>query len=260
MLSFGADSVWLSLGYIGIALAVLAVIVGLVVWHRRRRGSKTIALDAALTICAWWLIFAAIGAASIIVKVFAVDWAELSGRTLVWFDWPSTVPCVDPGSMTPTTATALSCGGSELTDFTVANASLGLRALAGAAQLSAQALSAIPAVILAVICFNTLRGRAFSRTITRALVGGAIAVLVFGVAADLLGTIAATAGLREALPADSEWYPGHFQLTVTPLPFVGALMLAALATVFRQGMRVQQQRDELERKNAELENDTRGLV
>ncbi|MCS3444197.1 hypothetical protein [Microbacterium phyllosphaerae] len=260
MFSFSADSVWLSLGYIGIALAVLAVIVALVASRGRRNGSRSIALDAALTICAWWLIFAALGAVSIIVKVFAVDWAELSGRTLVRLDWPSSIPCIDAGSMTETTATALTCGGAELTDFTVANASFGLRALAGAAQLSAQALPAIPVVILAVICFNTLRGRAFSRTITRALVGGAIAVLVFGVAADLLGTIAATAGLREALPADNDWYPGQFQLTVTPLPFVGALMLAALAAVFREGLKLQSERDDLQRANEALEDETRGLV
>ncbi|NKF32100.1 hypothetical protein HER21_37360, partial [Pseudomonas sp. BGM005] len=116
------------------------------------------------------------------------------------------------------TGAMLRCGGSELTNFTVANASLGLRTLAGAAQLSTAVLTTMPAVILAVICFNTLRGRAFSRTVTRALIGGAIAVLVFGVASELLGSIAATSGLREVFTPDSEWYPSQFLLTVTPLP------------------------------------------
>lgn len=257
MITFGSDSVWDSLRFIGISLAVIAVVIGLFVWIGRRRGSRTIALDAALTISGMWIILSTIGAVSIVAKIFQVDWAELSGRTLVWTDWPASLPCNEWGS---TSETILTCGGTELTDFTVANASLGLRALAGAAQLSTGVLTTLPAVILAVICFNTLRGRAFSRTITRALIGGAIAVLVFGVASDLLGSIAATVGLREVFSPDSEWYPPRFQLTVTPLPLVGALMLAALAAVFRQGLKLQNERDALQRENEALEDETRGLV
>lgn len=258
MISFGSDSVWDSLRFIGIALVAIAVVVGLFVWIGRRRGSKTVALDAALTISGMWIILNVLGGVVIVVKVFQVGWAELSGRTLVWMDWPASLPCLDPTLSTPPGA-VLHCGGTELTDFTVENASLGLRSLAGAAQFSTLALTTLPAVILAVICFNTLRGRAFSRTITRALVGGAIAVLVFGVASDLLSSIAATAGLR-VFPSDSAWYPSQFQLTVTALPFIGALMLAALAAVFRQGLRLQQERDDLQRTNEALENETRGLV
>lgn len=257
MISFSSDSVWDSLRFIGIALAAVAIVIALVAWIGRRRGSKTIVLDAALTISGMWIALSTLGAIVIVVKIFQVDWAELSGHTPVRMDWPASIPCNEPGS---TSETILNCGGTELTDFTVANASFGLRALAGAAQLSTAVLTTMPAVILAVICFNTLRGRAFSRTITRALVGGAIAVLVFGVASDLLGSIAATAGLREVFPRDSEWYPANFQLTVTPLPFVGALMLGALAAVFRQGLRMQQERDTLRRVNEALEDETRGLV
>ncbi len=259
MISFGSDSIWDSLRFMGIALAAVALVIGLFVWLGRRRGSTTVALDAALTISGMWIALNALGAVILVVKVFQVGWAELSGRTLVWVDWPASLPCLDP-TMSTTTGAILECRGTELTDFTVANASLGLRALAGAAQLSGLILATLPAVILAVICFNTLRGRAFSRTITRALIGGAVAVLVFGVASDLLGSIAATAGLREVFASDSEWYPSQFQLTVTPLPFVGALMLAALAAVFRQGLKLQQERDDLQRTNAALEDETRGLV
>lgn len=259
MISFGGESVWDSLRSIAIALAAVAIVIVLVAWVGRRRGSKTIVLDAALTISGMWIILSGLGGVIIVAKIFQADWAELSGRTMVWMDWPTSLPCLDPTLSTPPGA-VLNCGGTELTDFTIANASLGLRALAGGAQLSAGILATIPAVILAVICFNTLRGRAFSRTITRALVGGAVAVLCFGVASDLLSSIAATAGLREAFPSDSAWYPSQFLLTVTPLPFVGALMLAALAAVFRQGLRLQQERDDLQRSNAALEDDTRGLV
>ena len=250
MITFGSPSVWPSLANVAITLAVIAVVVSLVVWRGRRRGSRTIALDAALAISGWWILLAAAGAIITIVKVFAVDWAELSGRTLVWLDWPSAIPCSESGEPS---STMLNCGSSELTVFTVSNASLGLRALAAAANLSTHALVVMPAVVLAVICFSTLRGRTFSRTVTKALSFGAIAVLVLGLSSDLLGSVAATAGLREAVAPDSEWYPTIVQLTVTPIPFIGALALAALAAVFHQGMRMQREKEQLQRE-------TEGLV
>ncbi|OSP07191.1 hypothetical protein [Microbacterium sp. LEMMJ01] len=250
MISFGSEAVWPSLLNIGIALAVCAAVVALVVWNSRRRGSRTVALDAALTLSGWWITLSALGAVVILVKAFTVDWAELHGATTVLLDWPPSLPCSEYGD---STTTMLTCSGTELSDFTVGHASLGLRLLAAAAQLSTLALTTIPAVVLALICFHTLRGRAFSRTVTRALVGGAIAFGVLGVLSDLLSGIAATTGLREALPADSTWYPQTYWLTVTPLPFAAALGLLALAAVFRQGMRVEQER-------AALERETEGLV
>lgn len=250
MISFGSEAVWPSLLNIGIALAVCAAVVALVVWNSPRRGSRTVALDAALTLSGWWITLSVLGAVVIVVKAFTVDWAELHGGTTVLLDWPAGLPCSEYGD---STTTMLTCGSTELSGFTVGNASLGLRLLAAAAQLSTLALTTIPAVALALICFHTLRGRAFSRTVTRALVGGAIAFGVLGVLSDLLNGIATTTGLREALPAYSTWYPHTYWLSVTPLPFAAALGLLALAAVFRQGMRVEQER-------AALERETEGLV
>ena len=249
MIGFRGD-LWPSLGNIGIALAVITLVIGVVFWRGRRRGSKTIALDAALTVSGYWILLSALGAVIIVIKALTVDWAELSGPTAVSLPWPENLPCHGAGD---STATELSCGGSDLSDFTVSNASLGLRLLAGAAQMSTLILTTIPAAMLAVICFQTLRGRTFSRIVTRTLVYGAAAVLVFGIASDLLSGIAATAGLREVFPPDSEWYPWGFQLTVTPLPLVGSVALAALAAVFRQGTRLQHEKERLQRE-------TEGLV
>lgn len=257
MLAFGSYDLWPSLLNIGLVLVAIATVVGVVVWRGRRRGSRTIALDAALTVSGWWVMLSLIGVAIIIVKAFAVDWAEFHGATHVYVDWPASLPCSD--SDAGSTA-RLSCGGESLSDFTVGNASLGLRLLAAGAQLSTLALTTMPALILAFICFHTLRGRTFSRIITRALVIGAIAVLLLGVSADLLGSIAATTGLREVFPPDSEWFPSSYQLIVTPLPFGGAIALAALAAVFREGSRLQSEREHLQRENAALEKETEGLV
>lgn len=248
MIGFRGD-LWPSLGNIGIALAVIALIVGIVFWRGRRRGSQTIALDAALTISGLWVLGSVVGVAIIVIKALTADWAELAGPTAVWLPWPENLPCSAYGEPTGTT---LTCSGSDLSVFTVSNASLGLRLLSGAAQLSTLVLTTIPAAMLAMICFQTLRGLTFSRIVTRTLAIGALAVLVFGITSDLLSGIAATLGLREVFPPDSEWYPWGFQLTVTPLPLVGSLALAALAAVFRQGMRLQREKDLLERETAGL--------
>lgn len=257
MLTFGSAEIWPSLLYTGIGLVVIALVVTVLVWNGRRRGSRTIALDAALTLSGWWILLSAVGAVIIIVKAFTVDWAELNGETYVYVGWPDSLPCSEFGD---SATTMLTCRGESLSQFTVTNASLGLRLLAAASQLSTLALSAMPAVIVAVICFYTLRGRVFSHMVARALTGGAIAVLLFGVAADLLSGIAATTGLREVFPSDSEWYPSAYQLTVTPWPFAAALALVALAAVFRQGMRLEQERAQLQQETERLQKDTEGLV
>lgn len=257
MFTFTSESVWPALANIAIALAVFAVVILLVVWIGRRRGSTTIALDATLVLTSVWALGSVVGAVVYVVKAFTVDWAELDGATTVYLDWPDGIPCSVYGDAA---TTMLTCGSESLTSFVVGHASLGLRLLAATSHVTGLVFQTTPVVVLAVICFNTLRGRPFTRTLTRALVGGAIAMLVFGIASDLLSGIAATAGLREALPTDSEWYPWGYQVTVTPLPFYGALLLAALAGVFRQGMKVQQERDALRRENETLADDTRGLV
>lgn len=247
MISF-TGGLWPTLSNIGIALAAVAAIIGLVVWWGRRRGSRTIVIDTALTLSGVSLILSAVGIVVFIVKVFVVDFAEFQGANAAWFDWPTSFPCAEFGA-----TGAVTCGGENLGDFTIGGASLGLRMLAGAAAVSTQLFTSIPAALLAAICFQTLRGRTFSTTVTRVLMGGAIAVLVLGISTDLLGSIAATTGLREVLSPESEWYPQSYSLTVTPLPFTAALGLAALAAVFRQGLRLQ-------REHEALQKDTEGLV
>jgi len=253
MMSYTGE-LWPALGWMALTLAVLAALVGGVVWFRRRRGSRTAASSAALTISGWWLALTAIGMVIIVVKVFASDSAEFTGQTNVWLSWPSDLPCAD--LMPPDAAdagAALNCSGSALSDFTVVHASFGLRALAGGAQMVAALFMAVPAMMLGVISWQALRGSAFARVVPRALLWGAAGILVLGVASDLLGGIAATVALREVFPADSEWYPWAFLLTVTWWPFLAAVGLAALAAVFRQGVRLQADNDQ-------LQDDTRGLV
>lgn len=252
MISLTGEGLWESLLQIGIALVVIALITGFVVWRGRRRGSTTIALDATLTVTGWWLLLAVIGAVVLVVRTFAVDWAELPGA-VVALDWPAALPCEELGEFGEATSPMLSCTGTSVSSVTVSHASLGVRVLAGVAALSTHLLWTVPAAVLAVVSFQTLRGLPFSTTVTRALVSGAIAVLVLGVASELLGSIAGTVGLREVFSPEDDWYPWGFQMTLTPLPFVGALGMLGLAAVFRQGTRLQLETERLQRE-------TEGLV
>jgi hypothetical protein len=257
MFAYASADPWGSLRNTLIMLAVLTAIIVVVVWRRRRSGSTTITLDLALTISAWWVAMSAIGVVMIVLKVLTSDWAEIGGSALQ-LPWPDQVPCDDTamGGDQP----MLNCATLSAKYATVSAASLDLRLLSGLAQVVNLALTTVPAAMVAVICFQTLRGRPFSRTVTRNLVAGAVAVLALGIANDLLPGVTATVGLREVFPPSSEWYPADFYLFITPLPFVGALALAALAAVFHQGLRLQQDRERLERENTQLQRETEGLV
>ncbi|WP_217180952.1 hypothetical protein [Streptomyces sp. AC495_CC817] len=259
MITFGSEELLPSLTNIGIALAVIAVIAALVTWWGRRGGRTTFALDFTLSLSTVWALLNAVGIVFIVVKAFTVDFTEVPVSQFL-LPYPSDLPCHDAGAPTTPTTTVLACGSASPDMITVYGAGGATRTFATLAQISTSLLTMTPPVLLAVICSQTLRGAAFSRVVTRTLFAGSAAVLVVGIARDLLVSIAATTALREALPPDSEWYPWGFQLTVTPLPFAASLALLALAAVFRQGIRLQQEREQLERENQRLLRDTEGLV
>ncbi|HWV49797.1 MAG TPA: hypothetical protein VN035_10100 [Microbacterium sp.] len=241
-----------SLWFIAIGMLVLAAVAGIAVWRARRRGSKTLVLDVALTLSGWWVTMSAIGVIAIVGRAFSADWMEISGS--VGIPLPAGFPCVDLGDTAgPGADPELGCGPASIASLTVYNVSAGVRVLGAVTELCQLVVSTLPAAMIAVICFQTLRGRPFHRTVVRALTIGAIVLVVVGVAGELLAEISSTLALREVFDPGSEWYPMTFQLSV-PLPAVGgALALGALAAVFRQGARVQAERDQLERE-------TEGLV
>ncbi len=237
---------------------VIAAIVGLLVWNGRRRGSRTIALDAALTLSGWWILLSAVGAGGHHHQGIhrSTGPNSTARRTCMWTG-PVNLPCSEYGD---SATTMLTCSGEALTDFTVGNASLGLRLLAAAAQLSTSPCPTMPAVIVAVICFYTLRGRVFSHMVTRALTGGAVRRPRHRGGRRPPGWHRRDHRTARGVPPDSEWYPVVFQLTVTPWPFLAALALAALAAVFRQGMRLEQDRRVCSRRPSACRRTRRGLV
>lgn len=234
---------------IAIVLIGVAVVAGIVVVIGRRRKSTTLALDVTLTLSSWWALLSAVGLLFIVGKAISGEFAEI-GNAQIPTPWASDLPCRTTGE---TSGPELWCIGATSSTLTISHPDDATRVLAAAAQAGTLLYSTIPAVLIAIVCFQTLRGRPFSTTITRAFVGGSIAVLVLGTVNDLLPAIASTVALRSVLPTDNALYPETFQIGVTPVPIVAALALLALAAVFRQGMRLQ-------RENESLQKETEGLV
>lgn len=262
-MSFAGTDLASTLSLVLLALVGLVLIVSIGVARAKRRGSRTITLDLGLTLSGWWLALCGLGVVFVVVKMLTGDVTELDGSTFS-LAWPSGLPCDHHGTATQPT---LWCGTASASYLTVEHASLGVRVLAASWQLLQVMLWALPAIMISIICFQTLHGRAFARTVTRSLIVGAIGVAVLGFASELLSGIATTVALREVFTESSRWYPQTFRLSFGPLSLLAAVGIAALAAVFRQGMQVQTEKDRLQSDNERLQDekkklqkDTEGLV
>ena len=248
MIVYSGD-LWGSLGQVGIYLGVLLLVGIVVFWRGRRRRSTTLVLDMALSLSGWWVTLSALGVIVIVLKAFTTNWVELDG-TAFSIPLPTDLPCADAADAH---GPAISCSRASIQSLSVQNPSAGIHALAALSQTCSLVVSTLPAALIAVICFQTLRGRAFHRTVTRALVVGASVLLTVGICGDLLNDITTTLAVREVFTPGSPWYPESFLLSASLLPVGGAIALAALAAVFHQGTRIQAERDRLQK-------DTEGLV
>lgn len=248
MITYNGD-LWSSLGQVAVYLGVMLAVGVVVFWRGRRRGSTTLVLDVALSLSGWWVAISAFAFLTIVVKAATTNWVELDGSGFA-VPLPTDLPCTESGDAT---GPSISCSPATMARFTVHNASGGIHALAAINQSCGLVISTLPAALIAVICFQTLRGRAFHRTVTRALIVGAVVLLPVGIVGDLLSDITTTLAVREVFPPGSPWYPESFLLSASLLPVAGAIALAALAAVFHQGIRLQAERDLLQRE-------TEGLV
>jgi hypothetical protein len=238
-----------TLSFLLLGLAVLGLILWIVIGRARKRGSQTIALDVALTLSGWWVMASVLGVVLVVLRAVSGSGVQIDASAMT-MPWPAAVSCDETGEVS---GAFLQCASAQPTTLTVQGASAGVQVLAAIAQTLTLSLWALPAVMIGVICFHTLRGRAFARTVTRSLIVGAVSVAGLGVLSELMSGITAAVALREVFDESSQWYPQTFQLGFSPVPLLIAAGLAALAAVFRHGMRMQQERDRLQRE-------TEGLV
>lgn len=229
-------------------LAVLAAVVGLLIWSARRRRGGNALVEVAFVLARLWLILCALGAG-------IIAWRWLSGGD-VWIPalpvslaWPGSLPC-EQGVPAQPMGTALWCAHVSVVDATITGLDAGTRTLLALGELLGVVLAASPAVIVAIVCAQALKGRPFSRTVGRWLLIMAAVVLVAGLGADLATGIgrelAAAAVLAAPDSGDPVTTTGYPRLAVSLWPIGAALALGALGAVFRYG--------------AVLQRETEGLV
>jgi hypothetical protein len=144
-------------------------------------------------------------------------------------------------------------GGFTTAELALENLSPATRILWASGQSLGTLVPAAIAGLIALACFQLLRGAAFAPVVARAAMITAAVVLVGGFGAQILSDVAGSMASREALEitaAEFSGYPDEFDvLTFLPQPALAvsvdfwpigaALGFAALASVFRFGTRLQ---------------------
>lgn len=242
-MTIGSQDLAGALGWIAVYLGVLALVAGLAVWLARRRGSTTIAVDAARAVAQVWLVLSGLGVVLIAWRAIAGGESTLTDLP-VTMDWPGALPAARTGS-----DAVLVWATANTASVTVEGLSLGTRLLIGLAELLALVLAATPAVVIWVITRQAVRGAPFTGTVSRWLLIAAAAVLVVGLATDVVSAIGRTLAAMEVLPGPGSGAPvtttGLFNLSVPLWPIGAALALAALAAVFRYGTVLQRETEGL---------------
>lgn len=243
-----------SLVHLVVLLAVLALVVAVIgfgVRGWRRRGldvTVSVALSGSAVVAVVSLLMAVGTAISVMTATTVAFTIPVSPF------WPA-----PPAGVTITdgpTAVAES-GGFTTADVDVSGASAGARLFWALGQGIGFLVPAAIAALIAIACFQLLRGAAFARVVVRASMTTAVVVLVGGVATavlsqiggsmvshELLTVTAVTAATGAAL-ADGTTDLGSLlpQPTMSiQVPFwpIGAgLGFAALAAIFRHGARLQ---------------------
>lgn len=229
------------LRFVGLYLLIIVAIGGLVFWVARRRGSRTAVISVTLSIAGMWVALFVLAAPFALSQTLGGDplWVQDLPLEL---DSPEQLAC---GSAALTAGPALECVYGATVSGEFVGTTAGPRVLLALGQFFSAVLSAAPAAAIGVICFQLLRGAPFTRVASRTLFVTALVVLVAGVGADLAMAVGRGLALAEVLPIDGVYssVEPRFTLAVQLWPFGAALALAALATVFRYGERLQRDTD-----------------
>ncbi|MGW9113857.1 hypothetical protein [Microbacterium sp. NPDC055683] len=247
-----------ALGNAALALGIGAVITAMLAWNAKRRGSRSIALDVVLTLTAWFVVVSLLSLGVNLFSTFTNAWIEFS--TTAIGATPQAGTSCGAAFATPASTPMLTCVDTDQARVTIEAPTTAMRwGLAGSQMLSTLALVA-PFCAVAVVAFHALGGRPFHIATTHALTVGAAVVVIAGFGADALTAVSETLTLRAVLDPDDAAYPPVFRIQSDLLPLAVALVMLALAAVFRHGARLQGENALLRDETARLQRDTEGLV
>lgn len=224
---------------LGAGLLIVAGLIGLVVWGARRRRSPAVIVDVAGAIARMWVAFTGL------IAVFSV-WRWVSGGDT----WIPGVPvrvnvpglsCEGSGDPIVATTPTLVCGHIDTADLTVAGLDGGLRMLLASGDLLLLVAAAVPGIVLAIACSQTLKGVPFTRVVSRWLLIGAVVVLVAGLGSELLGSLGRSILTSEIFPVEGVAVsaPQVYSVSISFWPIAAAFGLGALGAIFRHGERLQ---------------------
>lgn len=235
------------------------VIVGLIVAYavatRRARaaGDPSPVVSVTLSVAAIYAVVSLLAAVVALVSTLLTPQVTLTVPVAQY--WPLPLPGV---TIEPGDATVVD-GGFTHADLAVDGLSTAARTLWALGQFVGLLVPTAIAALIAVICFQLLRGAAFAPLVAHVAMITAVIVLVGGLASQLLCGVAGSMASNEALTiggAQITGYPDDFDLwTALPQPtfmvsvdfwpFAAGLGFAALAAVFRYGSKLQRETEGL---------------
>ena len=241
MFSVGTGDLASGLSQVLLGLVIFGFIASVVGIWAKKTGSTSVALDVAASLAFVWIVLS-VGA------LLFVSWRALDGgNSLITTDLPLADSYFTDDNAADGPLPALVGAYASGSQLEIAGLPLGIRMMLLTTQVLNVALVIVPAIVIRVMAVRAGKGEPFAPQVTKTLWFSAIFVLVAGVVRDLVDpisqTLAARAVWTEGGPLTE---PYTFNLTVQLWPFAAALVLAALAAVFRHGYKLQQ--------------DTKGLV
>jgi hypothetical protein len=247
-----ASLAWPHLLILVAVLLVMVLIVILAFRGWRRRGVDAV-IGVTLTVAALVAVFAAFG---VVVTVIAGFQTGLTITIPVQQFWPHPASGV---SIQSGPSAHVDDGGFTTAEVTASGLSTGIRVMWVTGQAIGVLLIASVAALVAVLCFQLLRGAPFVATLRRAALVTAVVCLVGGLGSQLLCGIAGGLASYELLEVHGWACPRgvvdacatglptpFFSLDVNFWPIGAALGLAVFAALLRVGSR--------------LQRDTEGLV
>lgn len=239
MFSVGTSDLASGLSQVLLALVVLGFIASVVGIRAKKSGSTSAALDVAASVSFGWVVLCVLGA-------LFVGWQTLLSSTVTIQGDIGLANAFWERDATADALPALVRAYPTAASIDIDGLPLGIRMLLFTTGLLNLALVAVPAVVIRVIAVRAAAGDPFAPRVAKTLWGASIFVMIAGVIRDLLDPIG------QALAAQAVWTEGgplaegpFFQLTVQIWPFAAALVLAALAAVFRHGHRLQRETEGL---------------
>jgi hypothetical protein len=233
MISVGGSNIVETLCFLGITFLLVVAIACWIIARGRQRGSTTIALDTTFWLSSWSGAIAMLFAIIRFGAAFVDDQVTITTNQVA-LDPPAALPC---GHHTEGDQTGdgpwLECISSAATRVSLAGVPLGLTMIA----------TLTPLALIAIICWETARGRTFDLVVIRSLWVAAGITLIAGVAGTALTPFAEYLALKDI---GAEFAPQSIQTSISLIPVAGALLYAAFAAIFRHGAR--------------LQRDTEGLV